>query len=130
MSLLSRLARSPVTRLGKPGWLVLAASTCLLEGTGPSTAVAAGGNEPVAQVALGRELFQRQWLPNDPRSRGGDGLGPLYNATSCVACHNEGGPGGAGSAHRNVEIVTLHPTITITPSDPSSPRNLDEFHPG
>ena len=43
-------------------------------------------------LEIGRELFARQWTPNDPRSHGGDGLGPVYNATSCLACHFLGGP--------------------------------------
>ena len=49
-----------------------------------------------ADLKLGQELFTRQWRPNDPRCHGGDGLGPVYNATSCVACHGQGGAGGAG----------------------------------
>src|SRR3954452_18676042 len=53
------------------------------------------------QVAAGRDLFNRNWLPNDPRGRGGDGLGPLYNAASCVDCHRQGGAGGAGPVDRN-----------------------------
>ena len=57
-------------------------------------------------VALGRELFARTWRPDDPRCHGGDGLGPVYNATSCVDCHNQGGPGGGGPADRNVQLVT------------------------
>jgi mono/diheme cytochrome c family protein len=57
-------------------------------------------------VALGRELFSRTWLPNDPRCHGGDGLGPVYNATSCVDCHRQGGAGGGGPADRNVELAT------------------------
>jgi CxxC motif-containing protein (DUF1111 family) len=36
----------------------------------------------------------------------GDGLGPVYNATSCVACHNQGGTGGGGPSRRNVQILT------------------------
>ena len=52
--------------------------------------------------AQGRELFMHSWAPHDPRSHGGDGLGPLYNASSCVACHSLGGPGGAGGNHVNV----------------------------
>ncbi len=59
-----------------------------------------------ADLKLGQELFTRQWLPKDPRCHGGDGLGPVYNATSCVACHGQGGPGGAGPAKMNVEIVS------------------------
>jgi CxxC motif-containing protein (DUF1111 family) len=100
-------------------------------------AVAAGTAEPPpaagpegAQAARGRELFLRHWLPNDPRARGGDGLGPLYNATACIDCHRQGGPGGAGPADRNVDVVTLKGRFTVTPSDPSSPGDLDDFHPG
>ena len=59
-----------------------------------------------AQIALGSELFSREWIPNDPRSHGGDGLGPMYNESSCVACHNLGGPGGAGPVSKNVDIIT------------------------
>ncbi len=55
--------------------------------------------------SLGRELFARTWRPDDPRCHGGDGLGPVYNATSCLDCHNQGGPGGGGPAGRDVEIV-------------------------
>ena len=64
--------------------------------------------EPASEEALqaGRALFARSWVPNDPRSRGGDGLGPVFNAQSCLACHDRGGPGGAGTAERNIDIVT------------------------
>ncbi len=56
--------------------------------------------------SLGRELFASQWQPNDPRCHGGDGLGPVYNAASCLDCHNLGGPGGAGPADQNVQLAT------------------------
>ena len=59
-----------------------------------------------ADSISGRELFMREWLANDSRSHGGDGLGPVFNDSSCVACHNQGGPGGGGAASKNVEIVT------------------------
>jgi CxxC motif-containing protein (DUF1111 family) len=73
----------------------------------------------------GRELFFREWTPGDARSHGGDGLGPLYNETSCVACHNLGAPGGGGPASKNVEIVTL--TSRNTKTDKGE---LDDYHPG
>ncbi len=40
------------------------------------------------------------------RAHGGDGLGPVFNDSSCVACHNQGGTGGAGPASKNVDILT------------------------
>ena len=64
------------------------------------------GQNLETSLRLGRELFERVWSRNDPRSHGGDGLGPVFNAQSCVACHNLGGPGGAGALDRNIEIAT------------------------
>lgn len=59
-----------------------------------------------SEIRRGRQLFLTEWLPNDPRSHGGDGLGPVYNDTSCVACHNLGGPGGAGGDEKNAVLLT------------------------
>ncbi len=63
---------------------------------------------PVTERApiLGRELFERNWVKNDRRGHGGDGLGPVFNGQSCVDCHSLGGSGGAGGADRNIEIAT------------------------
>ena len=58
----------------------------------------------------GRELFVRRWTANDPQAHG-DGLGPVFNATSCVACHFQGGVGGGGDAAHNVTAYEVHPTI-------------------
>ncbi|MGP0067599.1 MAG: di-heme oxidoredictase family protein [Isosphaeraceae bacterium] len=62
-------------------------------------------SEKADAVAVGYEIFNREWLPNDPRSHGGDGLGPVYNDSSCVACHNSGGSGGAGPVSKNIDIL-------------------------
>lgn len=59
-----------------------------------------------AQEISGSELFAREWLPGDPRSHGGDGLGPVFNDSSCIACHNQGGAGGGGPRSKNVDIVS------------------------
>jgi CxxC motif-containing protein (DUF1111 family) len=53
-------------------------------------------------VQEGQMLFEHEWKANDPLAAGGDGLGPVCNATSCVACHNQGGPGGGGDLTHNV----------------------------
>ena len=57
-------------------------------------------------LAQGREIFNREWIPGDSRSHGGDGLGPVYNDTSCVACHNLGGAGGAGPVSKNIDMLS------------------------
>lgn len=72
-------------------------------------------------IELGKQLFAREWIPNDPRSHGGDGLGPVFNDTSCIACHNQGGPGGGGPMTKNVDIVSAASPFNRVPrrSDPS-----------
>lgn len=57
----------------------------------------------------GKALFKHEWKPRDPLSPGGDGLGPVYNATSCLACHSQGGAGGGGGLRQNVTAFTVNP---------------------
>lgn len=64
---------------------------------------------PGDTIARGRELFVHQWEPNDKLSPHGDGLGPLYNATSCVACHAQGGVGGSGPKDHNAQMLAIVP---------------------
>src|SRR5690348_699488 len=74
----------------------------------PATSQAADAPAKASPTEIsGREIFLREWLPNDPRSHGGDGLGPVFNDTSCVACHNLGGVGGGGPASKNVDLVAM-----------------------
>jgi CxxC motif-containing protein (DUF1111 family) len=98
---------------------------------------------------LGRELFARTWSSDDPRCHGGDGLGPVYNAASCLDCHSLGGPGGAGPIDQNVELATgigytlsprgpianmgrlfgEMPGLDMVAADPD-PADLVRIHPG
>jgi len=48
-------------------------------------------SKEIATVSQGRELFRAVWL-SAPASRATlDGLGPLFNANSCIACHASNG---------------------------------------
>jgi CxxC motif-containing protein (DUF1111 family) len=60
-------------------------------------------------TAEGRELFIHEWTPDDPLSGAGDGLGPVFNANSCAACHSQGGTGGAGENKHNVRAFSVLP---------------------
>ena len=53
----------------------------------------AGGTaaDPLQSV-VGRALFERVWVAAPASTAATDGLGPLFNARSCAACH----PGGRG----------------------------------
>lgn len=57
-------------------------------------AVVAVGLLPAPAVALdeaiGRALFLRAWVPAPSATRADDGLGPLFDARSCAACHPAG----------------------------------------
>jgi CxxC motif-containing protein (DUF1111 family) len=47
-----------------------------------------------AAFDLGHAVFNTQWVvAGTPRAARRDGLGPLFNATSCDECHNEGAHG-------------------------------------
>lgn len=54
----------------------------------------------------GFELFHRDWSKQVP-DHALDGIGPMYNAVSCVACHHQGGAGGGGKNEHNVQLLTL-----------------------
>lgn len=79
--------------------LVVALTTC--------TVVSA--QEEKTTFQSGREIFSHEWTPLDDASDAGDGLGPMYNDVSCVACHNQGGVGGGGDIEKNAVLVTLDP---------------------
>lgn len=56
-------------------------------------AAVAGKASPVSE---GKELYGKEWVPAKSYADGevaGDGLGPLFNARSCDACHPDGGRG-------------------------------------
>src|SRR5262245_51205582 len=66
-------------------------------------------------VQHGRELFVHEFKPNDPLCAGGDGVGPVFNASSCVACHRQGGVGGGGALENNVTTFILQPDDSRQP---------------
>jgi CxxC motif-containing protein (DUF1111 family) len=79
----------------------------------PSVGLWWGPYASAATKEAGRELFEHEWSPHDPLAKG-DGLGPVFNAKSCVACHFQGGVGGGGEvAHNAVGFEAL-----ATPSRP------------
>ena len=66
--------------------------------------------EDAAEIHAGEELFKRDWSKHDPAQdgpTGSDGLGPLFNAVSCVACHSQGGTGGGGANKHNLKLLSL-----------------------
>lgn len=66
------------------------------------------------EIAAGQELFEHEWMPNDPLAHG-DGVGPVFNAKSCAACHFQGGLGGSGTNLHNAVSFEIMPR----PDDPT-----------
>jgi CxxC motif-containing protein (DUF1111 family) len=82
-------------------------------------------------VRQGRDLFTHRWAPNDPQSAMGDGLGPVYNERSCVACHYQGGVGGGGPDDNNVDVLSVRlPSITNPLRRQEFEKNLADLHAG
>jgi CxxC motif-containing protein (DUF1111 family) len=67
-----------------------------------------GPRASAADIAAGRDLFEHEWTPNDPLAHG-DGLGPVFNARSCAACHFQGGLGGGGGVEHNATSYEVFP---------------------
>ncbi len=54
--------------------------------------------------SLGKALFDRPWTSAPASTQATDGLGPLFNARSCLACHPQGGARGVITYRQNGEI--------------------------
>jgi CxxC motif-containing protein (DUF1111 family) len=120
------------SRIGMKSWLV---AGCVLAAV--SSVAIAGGRGQKSNATMsrefyeGRELFVSIWEPGKPSPNGGDGLGPLYNEQSCVACHHLGGVGGAGEKERDVLLMTaVAIPNTAVSKDEQFPGRLEDLHPG
>ncbi len=82
-------------------------------------------------IAIGEQLFRHPWESRNP-ALGSDGLGPLFNANSCVTCHRQGGAGGGGEAMFNAKSIGIE-SIEIYGGNVTSVSLADlvsRFHPG
>ncbi len=70
------------------------------------------------KVAAGRILFEHDWTVDDPLCGDGDGLGPVFNATSCVACHFQSGVGGSSGNAHNVSSFEIQTDISLESNHP------------
>jgi CxxC motif-containing protein (DUF1111 family) len=79
----------------------------VLEWSGTRLVTGSPPDKQKARLELGKELFSHEWTVGDRRSHHGDGLGPVYNAQSCAACHRMGRTGGAGTRETDVSLVSV-----------------------
>lgn len=99
------LAFLAVLALAQPSQTVDRPGGRLTEGVfapGPATGM---------EIALGRALFDKLWVPAPASTGGSDGLGPLMNARSCAECHPDLGRG-------RIEGAQSALTLRLMPPDP------------
>jgi CxxC motif-containing protein (DUF1111 family) len=90
------------------GGLVLAA-VWVLWSVAPGLPVRSAPRVQAEVRQVGLSLFVHEWQPHDPLAHA-DGLGPVFNARSCVACHFQGGVGGGGGPRDDVLAFEALPT--------------------
>ena len=82
-----------------------------------------------AVVADGKALFERQFVAGEPINAGGDGLGPVFNHVSCVACHHQGGVGGSGPVDVNASMLSVDLVKLETTPERNEFRRASGGHP-
>ncbi len=70
---------------------------------------------------LGRAMFEKLWVSAPASTRASDGLGPLYNARACSACHPNNGRGRPPAGPGETPLaLTLHVAAPAAAPGPAS----------
>ncbi|MCP5074258.1 MAG: c-type cytochrome [Rhodobacteraceae bacterium] len=84
--------------------------------------------ERIIDFKLGSALFHRVWHPAPATGQSSDGLGPLFNARSCEACHIRDGRGHAPTADDTTSfLLKLAVTSPEAGPDPVYGRQLQDI---
>ena len=73
------------------------------------------------EAVIGRNLFERIWVSSPSSTQSTDGLGPLFNARSCAACHVHNGRG--TPPLKDLSNPSLLLRLGIPQSLPDNPAN-------
>jgi CxxC motif-containing protein (DUF1111 family) len=68
---------------------------------------------------LGKSFFKRLWVTAPSSTQAADGLGPLYNARSCMQCHVGNGRGQPIDAERQRSMSLVMRLSVPDPDDPA-----------
>lgn len=95
----------------RPGaiWISVLATIVGISSVGLAVASYAFRGPSDDDLLAGKVLFEHEFKANDPLCGNGDGLGPVFNEKSCVACHFQGGVGGSGPNEFNVTSFEAFP---------------------
>ncbi len=70
-------------------------------------AIAAAKGPLDATIDQGRKIFEFEFRIGMGAEPLADGLGPMFNHTSCAGCHKQGGIGGGGPVDANAEMLSV-----------------------
>ncbi|MEL6413996.1 MAG: di-heme oxidoredictase family protein [Pseudomonadota bacterium] len=76
---------------------------------------------------LGEALFDKLWVSSPSSTLASDGLGPLFNARSCAACHINGGRGHPPAAYEN-DHTSFVVRLARGPASDDEKASLRELH--
>jgi CxxC motif-containing protein (DUF1111 family) len=71
-----------------------------------ATLFASAQDLPSLDVLAGKALFDKNWVSAPASTAASDGLGPFFNARSCMECHRDGGRGDSAAM---LSFVTADP---------------------
>jgi CxxC motif-containing protein (DUF1111 family) len=74
------------------------------------------------EFSVGNSFFNSPWVTAPATARARDGLGPLFNARSCDACHNNDGRGLPPTAPDERPVSLVIQFATPTPGDNDEPQ--------
>ncbi len=80
---------------------------------------------------VGNGVFKKIWVSSPSSTTASDGLGPLYNARSCVRCHVNNGRGQAPAVEPSqTRAVSLFLRLSIPPQTQSQKNLLSQYRLG
>lgn len=83
-----------------------------------------GANEHILDIlALGKSFFTKPWVLAPSSTTARDGLGPLFNANSCLSCHPKNGKGTLSSVVAKLNVPNqLYGSQISTKGTKNTPR--------
>nr|WP_319483262.1 di-heme oxidoredictase family protein [uncultured Cohaesibacter sp.] len=85
------------------------------------------GFESKLDFELGKAMFEKLWVSSPSSTKASDGLGPLYNARSCMRCHVNDGRGHPPEEHADSAVSLFLRVAVPDAADPLAKR-IEGYH--
>ena len=81
-------------------------------------------NEELDQFILGKSFFRIPWVEAPSATSARDGLGPLFNANTCLSCHKKNGK---GRVFQSADIVSRSNIFKLSIPSNESLEHISQF---